>query len=385
MKNNLRDDCNNLYIDTLALFNDDNNYVQICKNLLEIASMLLEIAKTNFSLKKESEEKALKIFNIAKELRLSKDIKVAYYKLTGEVLKEKTKEKGNQNSRDEKHFNWISSTNVSFSDVSGLEEVKDVVLKKVILPLINPKLYEGYEKSNNGGVLLYGPPGTGKTMIAAAIANEINAKFCTIGVSDIVLGGIGNSEKAIKQLFEEARSFRCSVIFFDEAESICPVNTKAQHAKQIRSELLRQMQGLESYCNETNNILFLIAATNKPWLMDNAFLRPGRFGNKIYVGLPDVQARKNMIEKLINRIKNNNIVEISEDIDYEYIVEKTEGFNGADIANLIEEVQEYSIMRSIETNKKIICFDDFLVALNKIVPSVNKDDLLKYQEWIEGF
>lgn len=85
--------------------------------------------------------------------------------------------------------------------------------------------------------MLYGPPGTGKTMIAAAIAHEIGAKFCSLGPSDLVLGGIGNSEKACVQLFKEARSFPCAVLFFDEMESICPVNTHAQGARQLRSEL----------------------------------------------------------------------------------------------------------------------------------------------------
>lgn len=101
-------------------------------------------------------------------------------------------------------------------------------MRKVLLPLKNPELYEGYVKKNGGGLLLYGPPGTGKTMIAAAIAHEIGAKFCSLGPSDLVMQGVGNSEKAAVALFKEARSFPCAVLFFDEIESICPASTHAQ-------------------------------------------------------------------------------------------------------------------------------------------------------------
>ena len=249
------------------------------------------------------------------------------------------------------------------------------------MPLANPELYEGYVKKNGGGLLLYGPPGTGKTMIAAAIAHEIGAKFCSIGVSDLVLGGIGNSEKAITKLFQEARSFKCAVIFFDEIESICPVSTRAQHAKQIRSELLRQIQGLDAYGKENDKILFLIAATNKPWDIDPAFVRPGRFGTRVYVGLPDEPARRYMIESRLNKIKAGGIVTIADDVNIDAIVAATENFNGADMGNLLDEVQEVSIMRSATGEAKIINQLDFKNVLSRITSSVQKKDLDKLEEW----
>ena len=279
-------------------------------------------------------------------------------------------------------FAWDDLPKISFDDVAGLEDVKEAVLRKVLLPLKNPELYEGYIKKNGGGLLLYGPPGTGKTMIAAAIAHEIGAKFCSLGPSDLVLGGIGNSEKACVQLFREARSFPCAVLFFDEMESICPVSTHAQGARQLRSELLRQIQGMEAYGEQNDKILFLIAATNKPWDIDPAFVRPGRFGTRIYVGLPDAPARRYMLDMRLDKILRTGKVRIG-DVDAAQIVEKTEGFNGADMANLLDEVQERSALRSAKTYIKEILQEDFDNALKKITSSVQEKDLQKLREWKE--
>lgn len=280
-------------------------------------------------------------------------------------------------------FKWDNIPEVSFTDVAGLDDVKEVVFKKVILPLNNPDLYEGYVKKNGGGLLLYGPPGTGKTMVAAAIAHEIGAKFCSIGASDLVLNGVGNSEQAIVNLFKEARSFKCAVIFFDEIESVCPSDTRAQHAKQIRSELLRQMQGMEAYGEQNDKILFLIAATNKPWGIDPAFIRPGRFGTRIYIGLPDEVARQYMIESKIEKIRKTGKVKISDELNIDDIVKRTNGFNGADMTNLMDEVQENSILRSAESGEKCILPEDFDFALSKVTTSVQKDDLIKLENWRE--
>lgn len=279
-------------------------------------------------------------------------------------------------------FAWDNIPKISFDDVAGLDDVKEAVMRKVLLPLKNPELYEGYVKKNGGGLLLYGPPGTGKTMIAAAIAHEIGAKFCSLGPSDLVLGGIGNSEKACVALFKEARSFPCAVLFFDEMESICPVNTHAQGARQLRSELLRQIQGMEAYGEKSDKILFLIAATNKPWDIDPAFVRPGRFGTRIYVGLPDAPARRYMLEKRIGKIMQTGKVMIG-DINADYIVEKTEGFNGADMTNLLDEVQELSALRSAKTGIKEILQQDFDNALKKVTSSVQQKDMQKLLEWKE--
>ena len=277
-------------------------------------------------------------------------------------------------------FDWDNLPVINFDDIAGLENVKEVVKVKVLLPLQHPEVFEGYVRKCGGGLLLYGPSGTGKTMIAAAIANEIGAKFCSVKPSDLLNQGAGNTEKAVRSLFAQARSFPCAVIYFDEMDSISPKSTKSQYAKQLRSELLAQLQGIEEYGKSNGNILFLIAATNKPWDIDSAFIRPGRFGTKIYVGLPDGAARKYLIERRLEKITEKCVVKVV-GIDVSVIVEKTNGFNGSDMTNLLDRVEEISALRGIETGEKSITQEDFDNALEQITSSVQREDIEKLLEW----
>ncbi len=277
-------------------------------------------------------------------------------------------------------FDWDSLPVINFDDIAGLENVKEVVKIKVLLPLQHPEVFEGYVRKGGGGLLLYGPPGTGKTMIAAAIANEIGAKFCSVKPSDLLNQGAGNTEKAVRSLFAQARSFPCAVIYFDEMDSISPKSTKSQYAKQLRSEFLAQLQGIEEYGKSKGNILFLIAATNKPWDIDSAFIRPGRFGTRIYVGLPDDAARKYLIERRLEKISTKGIVSVK-GIDVDEIVEKTNGFNGSDMTNLLDRVEEISALRGIDTSEKTITQEDFLTALEQITSSVQREDIEKLLAW----
>ncbi|MBE7080302.1 MAG: AAA family ATPase [Clostridiales bacterium] len=278
-------------------------------------------------------------------------------------------------------FIWDNIPSIGFEDIAGLEDVKEVVQIKVLLPLKNPEAFAGYEKKNGGGLCLYGPPGTGKTMIAAAIAKEIGAKFCSVKPSDLLQQGAGNTERAVRTLFKQARKFPCAVIYFDEMDSISPKSTKSQYAKQLRSEFLAQLQGIESYGKDTGNILFLICATNKPWDIDSAFLRPGRFGTKIYVGLPDDGAREYMINKRLTKLINRGVVDVHGDIDVSKVVDSTSGFNGADITNFLDKIEEISIIRGIRTGEKFISNADFEKALEEVHSSVQTEDLIKLKEW----
>ncbi len=280
-------------------------------------------------------------------------------------------------------FNWESLPSIGFDDIAGLEDVKDIVRVKVLLPLKNPEAFEGYEKKSGGGMCLYGPPGTGKTMIAAAIANEIGAKFCSIKPSDLLMQGLGQTEKAVKALFAQARQFPCAVIYFDEMDSLTPKNTKSTAARQLRSEFLAQLQGIDSYKEGEDRILFLVAATNKPWDIDSAFLRPGRFGTKVYVGLPDYPAREYMIKKRIEKILKKGVVEVRDDVNVDALAENTNGYNCSDISNLLDRIEEISIIRGIKTGEKYIADEDFTTALSEIHSSVQADDIIKLKDWRE--
>ena len=277
-------------------------------------------------------------------------------------------------------FDWDNLPVINFDDIAGLDSVKEVVQVKVLLPLQHPEVFEGYVRKGGGGLLLYGPPGTGKTMIAAAIANEIGAKFCSVKPSDLLNQGAGNTEKAVRSLFAQARSFPCAVIYFDEMDSISPKSTKSQYAKQLRSEFLAQLQGIEEYGQKKDNILFLIAATNKPWDIDSAFIRPGRFGTRIYVGLPDDEARKYLIERRLNKIADKGVVKV-QGVDIAGVVERTNGFNGSDMTNLLDRVEEISALRGIKTGEKAIAQEDFDGALEQITSSVQREDIEKLLEW----
>ena len=278
-------------------------------------------------------------------------------------------------------FDWDHLPNITFDDVAGLEDVKETVFRKVLLPLKNPEAFEGYSTKNGGGLLLYGPPGTGKTMIAAAIANEIGAKFCSVQPSDLLQTGFGQSEKAVRALFEEARQFPCAVIYFDEFDSLTTKNTRSQYTKNLRSELLAQINGMDSYRKDDNKILFLIGATNRPWDIESAFTRYGRFGTRVYVGLPDEKSRRYMIERRLSKLKSKEIVKISDDINVDEIVKRTEGFNGADIDNLFNTTEEMSAARSVNTGEKRIDKADIDLMLEKISSSVQREDLEKLLAW----
>ena len=293
---------------------------------------------------------------------------------------EKILEQGGGADGAEFKFDWDSLPEIDFDDIAGLEDVKEAVRVKVLLPLKNPEIFEGYVRKSGDGLLLYGPPGTGKTMIAAAVANEIGAKFCSVKPSDLLNQGVGNTEKAVRALFAQARSFDCAVIYFDEMDSISPKNTKSQYAKQLRSELLAQLQGIESYGKDKGNILFLIAATNKPWDVDSAFVRPGRFGTRIYVGLPDENARRYMIERRLKKVREKGVVSVGE-IDVALAVEKTEGYNGSDISALLDKAEELSALRAVETGEKKLCDDDIVCAVESTESSVQREDIERLLSW----
>lgn len=278
-------------------------------------------------------------------------------------------------------FKWDEIPTITFADIAGLDECKALVERRVILPLMHPEMLQGYVNSGGGGVCLYGPPGTGKTMISAAIANRIGAKFCSITPSDLLQQGVGNTERALKALFAEARGFPCAVIYFDEMDSIAPKSTRSTAARQLRSEFLAQLQGISSYGKKSKNILFLICATNKPWDIDSAFLRPGRFGTKVYVGLPDPAARSYIVTHRLDQIAKMGSVEVRDDIDLDLIVDRTNGFNCADITNVLNNVEELSLIRAAKTGEKYICNADFILVLKKSVSSVQADDIIKLDAW----
>lgn len=276
-----------------------------------------------------------------------------------------------QNSNPSKKVKFSSKNSlipkIKFSDIAGLDEAKQTIQERVVLPLKHKDVYKKYGKKVGGGVLLYGLPGTGKTMFAQAVATELSAKFFNIKCSDVMSKWYGESEQRIKKLFADARKSEVAVVFFDEFDAIGKSRTENE-SNDITTvqEILTQMQGIE----QSKNILLVLAATNCPWNLDSALLRPGRFHEKIYIPLPDLPARIYMLNKNLGTLKKDNSV------SFEEVAKQLEGFNGADVAEFCEQIKMCLINKEIAGDKNIIISQvDIEKTLQKVHSSVSEIDI----------
>ncbi len=300
-------------------------------------------------------------------------------KIVTEKRKQKLKASGNDvNSKKENdYFCRFASNdvpNTTFDDIAGLEDVKETVMYKVIYPRTHSDIYDTFKKRSGGGILLYGLPGTGKTLIAEAIAHETNATFFPVKCSDLGSKWFGETEQNIRGIFEAAREAENAVIFFDEIEAYGSNRRENSAMERSVPEFLTQMQGVGA--SEERNRILVIGATNKPWRLDGAFLRPGRFDEKIYVPLPCDTARRQMIESRLAGVPN-------EGIDIQSFVERTKGYNGADMDYLCEKAKENAIKRILkgELAEKVLHNDDFERAFTTIKSSVLEVDRKEMENW----
>ncbi len=285
----------------------------------------------------------------------------------------------NEQKEEIKKFNESEIPSTTFDDIAGLKDVKEAVMYKVIYPRKHPELYNTFKKRTGGGILLYGLPGTGKTLIAKAIAHETNAKFFSIKCSDLGSKWFGETEQNIRDVFDSARACDNAVIFFDEIEAYATNRREGGAMERSVPEFLTQMQGVGA--SEGKNKILVIGATNKPWKLDGAFLRPGRFDEKIYVPLPDEESRKKIIQMRLQGVPRLGKLNI------EKFVAESEGFNGADVDYLCEKAKENAIHRVIENNEtlQIIKNEDFEKAFEQIKSSVLESDKREMKKWIKEF
>lgn len=277
-------------------------------------------------------------------------------------------------TQQQKNFAIDEIPDVTFDDVIGLDDVKSAIYHKIVYPQKYHELYKLFDKKIGGGILLYGLPGTGKTMIAKATAHEINAKFFAVKCSDLGSKWFGETENNLKCLFEQARQAERAIIFFDEVEAYASKRHDDTTTERVVAEFLTQLQG---FSEKKNNSLLFIAATNRPWDIDSAFLRPGRFDDKIYVPLPNEKARQNIIRKKLHSIPCESSV------DTEILAQITDGYNCADIDYLCEKAKEIAIDQIIngERRKRIILKADLFEALNSVKSSVSQADKIQMQNW----
>lgn len=222
---------------------------------------------------------------------------------------------------------FVQKPAVNFSDVGGMADVKKEIELKIIKPLLYPELYKAYGKKTGGGILLYGPPGCGKTFIAKATAGQVNSKFISVGLNDILDMWIGNSEKNLHQIFEIARQNTPCILFFDEIDALGASRSdmKQSSGRHLINQFLQELDGMDN----SNEGILTLGATNTPWHLDPAFRRPGRFDRIIFVPPPDNLAREAILRL---KLKNKPI----DSVDYSHLSKKLENFSGADIEALVD-------------------------------------------------
>lgn len=270
----------------------------------------------------------------------------------------------------------VTAPTSSLNDVAGLDEIKHFIHQRIFAPFESRELASALGLKIGGGIMLFGPPGTGKTLIAESIADSIDAKFFEISPS-IICGFPGDAEKRIEGIFSKLNVEPRSVLFLDEAEWI--LNRRAEQSSTVMQRVTPViLKMLQDAFKESAKQKIIIAATNEPDKVDEAFLRPGRFDRIFYVRLPDEKARGELIRIHLNNRKNN----ISEE-DIQTIVTETNLYSGADMVNLIEEAAYNAFSRRADENEESIMIElkDFEQALKKIIPSVTTVEMKKYEEF----
>jgi transitional endoplasmic reticulum ATPase len=254
---------------------------------------------------------------------------------------------------------------VTFNDIGGLDEVKEILRMEVIYPKIRSDLYSLYDKKPGCGILLFGPPGCGKTLIAKALANECgpNVKFITPMISDIMSRWVGDSEKIITAIFNYAKKLGECIIFLDEIDSLLP-RSGPSYMKRIKNTFLQCIDGI----NSKKENLLIIGATNAPWLLDPAARRPGRFDKIIYVPPPDFQARKSIFQIHLKELISNGM--LGEDVNTDELALLTDGYTGADIKAICEEAKEAALKQALTRGDvRPVFMQDFITAIRKRTPS----------------
>ncbi len=267
---------------------------------------------------------------------------------------------------------YIEVATVHWSDIGGLEPVKQHLREAVEWPMKQPEIFKRLGIKPPKGILLYGPPGCGKTLLARAVATESDANFISIKGPEVFSKWVGESEKAIREVFRKARMAAPAVIFFDELDSLTPQRGSATGdsgvSERVISQLLTEMDGILSLQD-----IVVVAATNRPNLIDPAILRPGRFDRLIYVPEPDEPSRLQILKLYTSNMP------LAKDVDLNQIVLATKYYSGADLENLCREAAMHALRRDIKASE--VSMKDFQDALKEVGPSVTPD----MEKWYKSF
>lgn len=350
------------------------DYVAAKPYLIQAAECMIELSEENKDPKRKAEQEGY-----AKELiELAKDCdRRAKHGPVGRRLRDRARDEEDSGAHAE---DWIvkEKPTIRFDDIAGLDDVKDEIYLKMIYPFRHPELAQRYGINVGGGMLLFGPPGTGKTMFAKAIACELDATMFVISPAQLMSKWVGEAEQNVRRLFDAAKAEPKAVIFMDEVEALVPRRRSSQSS--VMTRVVPQiLQELEGFDRKAGRALMFLGATNEPWALDPAVMRPGRLDARIYVPLPDAEARFRLLEIYLGKRPLND------DVDFAKLVELTDGYSGADIRAVAERSATRPFLESVGgAPPRNIRMADVLAVIEQIPPSVNKRDVAKYEQWAAG-
>ncbi len=263
----------------------------------------------------------------------------------------------------------VEVPNITWGDIGGLETVKSELRESVELPLLKPEVFKKLGIRAAKGFLLYGPPGVGKTLLAKAVANESNANFISVKGPEVLSKWVGESEKAVREIFKKAKQVAPTIVFLDEVDSIAP--RRGQYGdtgvtERIVNQLLTSLDGIEVLQG-----VVVLAATNRPDIIDPGLLRAGRFDKMIYIPAPDAASRQKILEV------HTKLMPLKKDVSIEDLAQKTEGYVGADLENLCREAGMMAYRENPEASE--VSQQNFIDALKNIKPSVDEEVIKFYK------
>jgi transitional endoplasmic reticulum ATPase len=271
----------------------------------------------------------------------------------------------------------VETPNVNWNDVGGLDKVKQELKEAVEWPLKFPDSFKRMGIRPPRGLLLYGPPGTGKTLLAKAVAKESEANFIQVKGPALLSMWVGESEKGVRKIFERARQVAPCIIFFDEVDSLAGRRGMSSEGgskvtEHVLNQLLAEMDGIEE-----NSDVVVLAATNRPDILDPAILRPGRFDRILLVGPTDKKGRLEIFKI------HTKGMPLAKDVDIDELAEKTDGYVGSDIDGLCREAAMLALRKNIDA--KQVSKENFEEAMNKVKASITKADIEKYKKIEENY
>ena len=307
------------------------------------------------------------------------------------------KRKVNPDDEDKiKSTDWLGADipDLTMRDVAGLSELRNEFLVNIFAP-ISPKyspIYKKYRKDVGLQILMYGPPGCGKTHIVKCLAGSLGCKIAVVQVKDVMANLVGDGAKIISEIFEQAQKYEKCIIFFDEIDAIaaCRDDEESRHTKEQLTTLLTNMDGFMS-ATKPGQIRIIIAATNRPWILDSAIKRGGRFDTQIYVPLPDYDARVKLIQLALGKdesVKNRVSVPCADNVSIEWLAEKFDGYAGADIKAVCRQIINKPLRREIdyyrdngESGNDCITRGDCEEVLSKYINSITDEMLFCYDAY----